>query len=626
MASGKLRFSTLVLCSTAFLAACGSGGGGGSDSSAAAATPTSITGSVIDGYIKGAKVCLDVNSNAKCDAGEPTVTSEADGSYKLTYTGSIAGMHVIAEVPVGATDSDLGTIATAYSLLAPAQSAATDVHITPLTTMVSSEMIANKSSAADAEKAVKANLNLSAPTLLGYDFKKANDDSSLKVAQVTAAAIASVSDSLTKDATVKSAGLSSGDIVMQAVAQVKAQVMPQVIKTDGSLAMTGTTAQARAIEIAAAATVTLSGKIDNIVAASKSGEGSVVDLAAVFKTGLLAVENSSSGDYYDAKGVRINGNYGGYKNALNVEYIKFDVATITESPGFRKVLVTTSSGSDWYKRYEGGENWVFDGTTWVLGGNDNQSKPVIDKNCVSIPQTKSGGAVQTYCAVSKDLSGKKITDFIPTLCKSDSGTISGCDSGAVFPAKSIAYDLTMTVATDQYHLWADLNTWNGYATGKTSPYSSSIYDFISFTKDTAQFLGSGCSTAFKVKSYDTTKKTGVMSWAATKAADCAKMPSSYSFTEDTSFSVVAVGGKDIVKLETANLYRVNNGDNRAYTIFGYQKGSKNSGIWNGEFQPANYKQSIPFTGDPKTNTQVVSPTVLDAVLAQQKAPKFPYPN
>jgi len=38
----------------------------------------------IDGYIFGAKVCLDINSNNTCDSNEPYTTTANDGSYSLS--------------------------------------------------------------------------------------------------------------------------------------------------------------------------------------------------------------------------------------------------------------------------------------------------------------------------------------------------------------------------------------------------------------------------------------------------------------------------------------------------------------------------------------------------------------
>lgn len=150
----------------------GCGGGGGSSG------PIALTGKVIDGYIGGATVCLDVNSNLRCDAGEPTATSAADGSYSLTYEGSVDGMQILAVVEPGAVDSELGAITKAFDLLAPAENASV---VTPLTTLVANEMLNRGVDAEEAQRAIKAQFNFEGD-LLGRDFIAANDTDTLQVA------------------------------------------------------------------------------------------------------------------------------------------------------------------------------------------------------------------------------------------------------------------------------------------------------------------------------------------------------------------------------------------------------------------------------------------------------------
>ena len=72
----KLQAIALSSIAIAVLTACGGGGGGGGGGSSGSST---LSGTVIDGYIEGAKVCLDVNSNGACDAGEPTTITDSAG-------------------------------------------------------------------------------------------------------------------------------------------------------------------------------------------------------------------------------------------------------------------------------------------------------------------------------------------------------------------------------------------------------------------------------------------------------------------------------------------------------------------------------------------------------------------
>jgi len=622
----KLNNANLVLAAlvAAVLTACGGGSGG---SGGVASASTTLSGTVIDGYIKGAIVCLDTNSNQKCDGPliDPQTTTAADGSYSFTYTGNISGMHVIAEVPVGAVDSDLGAITQSYSMLAPAaaESRAAPSVITPLTTLVSSEMLSNKTTAADAEVSVKANLNLTT-ALVGYDFKKAGDTNTTAVAQITAAAIASATSTLKADKTVSAANLSSGDIAKKAAEQVKDNVLPQVISSTGKATVADSSSQEKVIaQISTQVTKTVSGQVQNIVAATKSGDNSAVDLANVFKTTGLALVHQETGDYINELGKRIDGTWRAYVNALTVEWIKFDSATATGTgPDTQRVLVN----NQWYKKYQDSENISFDGKDWVPSDGLNQGKPTVSGNCIELPQTKTGSVSEAACATSKDLSGKKITDIIPNLCTEGSKAIPGCDTNATFPAGSIAYDFTISAKQDTYKLFPSIGTWTGYNTVGTKD----IYGFIAATKQFPQWTGGGCNTGFMVASYDekaSPKATkGTVKWGTNTSKDGCSNAKVGTYTETTNFEIVSIGGKELIKLETANLFRANNNDNKAFTLFGFHKGTVNSGVWNGDFIPLNFKQVIKFSGDPSLGPQVVSPVLLDSVLKQKGATAYTYPT
>jgi uncharacterized protein YkwD len=177
-----LRTKTcLPLLLLTLLAACGGGGGGGSGGS----TISSLSGTVMDGYITGATVCLDLNNNGKCDGGEPSTTTGANGSYTFNYTTTaLSTLNVIATVPVGATDSDNpGTpIASAYQLLAPATQ---PLVLSPLTTLVSQYVVANPGiTATNAASSVVAALGLPSSTNLFQDYVGTNNTAVHNVAKV----------------------------------------------------------------------------------------------------------------------------------------------------------------------------------------------------------------------------------------------------------------------------------------------------------------------------------------------------------------------------------------------------------------------------------------------------------
>src|SRR6056297_2716990 len=99
------------------LTAC-EGGGGGSDTSSATSTPTTtseptastLSGTVADGYLQGARVFLDRNGNRVYDSGEPMTMSATGGAFTLSINpGEEQRYPVVVEVIAGVTiDEDDG--------------------------------------------------------------------------------------------------------------------------------------------------------------------------------------------------------------------------------------------------------------------------------------------------------------------------------------------------------------------------------------------------------------------------------------------------------------------------------------------------------------------------------------
>ena len=114
----KFRLSPLSQCLNATLvltlAACGGGGGGETPTPDGGTPPPSatvtLTGSVmVNQAIRNVTVCLDLNANNACDAGEPaSAKTGADGIYSLTYdpaqvpAAQVAAASLIAPMVPGA--------------------------------------------------------------------------------------------------------------------------------------------------------------------------------------------------------------------------------------------------------------------------------------------------------------------------------------------------------------------------------------------------------------------------------------------------------------------------------------------------------------------------------------------
>ena len=148
------RCSAVISVSSALvLTACGGGGGGSpTTDSVTSPAPDPITsdasGKVIDGYITGATVFLDLNFNNALDQGEPSTVSTKRGDYRFELTEDnrrcLRYAPIVVDVPVGAIDEDLGEVTAAYQMVLPPaledSTVSTSLNVTPLTSVVWSAM------------------------------------------------------------------------------------------------------------------------------------------------------------------------------------------------------------------------------------------------------------------------------------------------------------------------------------------------------------------------------------------------------------------------------------------------------------------------------------------------------
>ena len=136
----------------------------------AAPTTAAISGLVVDGPLRGAIVCYDLDNNGTCDTGEPgepRATTDVDGNYRFDVPLARAGQHaVIAQVPATAVDKDTGQpVGAAFTLrtLPTGVAGAQDVFVSPVTTLVADLVQAGGKTAAEAAAQVQGAFAL--PTL-----------------------------------------------------------------------------------------------------------------------------------------------------------------------------------------------------------------------------------------------------------------------------------------------------------------------------------------------------------------------------------------------------------------------------------------------------------------------------
>ncbi|MGG1945707.1 hypothetical protein AB1286_12935 [Trinickia sp. NRRL B-1857] len=128
------------------LAACGGGGGGSSSSSTSTPILTSqLSGKAIDGYLSGATVCFD-NGAGACDTSLPSTTTDASGNYTLKVTGNATGKQIDVIVTPSTTDLSNPTTPFTSTFTLSAIVSGTSQNVTPLTTMVVSQLNAGLTS------------------------------------------------------------------------------------------------------------------------------------------------------------------------------------------------------------------------------------------------------------------------------------------------------------------------------------------------------------------------------------------------------------------------------------------------------------------------------------------------
>lgn len=164
----KINKAAVAIFTASLVVGCSSGSSSSSDDDDDV-TSSGLSGKVADGYLTGAKVCLDLNQNKVCDDGEPFAMSTEGGEFTISDAtdAQIEEAPLLVEIIVGETidEDNPGTpIDRKYTLSAPAGYE----FISPLTTMVQSEMEDSGLTLNEAEGAIQAKLDTTLD--LGADY------------------------------------------------------------------------------------------------------------------------------------------------------------------------------------------------------------------------------------------------------------------------------------------------------------------------------------------------------------------------------------------------------------------------------------------------------------------------
>ena len=622
----------IYIAIAAVLGACG---GGGSSTGTNQGNPVSETeeqsfaGKVIDGYIGNALVCLDLNNNLQCDSDEPSARTSSEpgdyGSYTFTTTATIpAGTQVLAEVGIDAVDEDRGPVAKPYNLLAPSDEPGT---VTPLTTLVSQEILNSGKTltSAEAEESVKTNLGFSEDTaLLENDFVADEDTSLIATAAVVADALAAAKETLT-DNDVSSEALTAAEITKSAIQTVSNNI--------GSI-VAGGEALVTSEEVEAAVAQVVTGQVQAIVAQTLSGDGTVVDLVDVISGGDLIILNEGEYAALDDNG---NGVWDKeteketYYDGLYMEFIYYpevgdDGSIDINSEDEIKAALLVGEDTDSPKWTQG---WFSEEYDYVLKDDKlvqlaDDADGTLEDNCVAFYE-------ESFCFIRKDLSGKRMGDVIPGVCSDGDGeVVAGCDPDALLPDGAYAYDVQSSVPENSqyggmYTIWGD-QTWGGYVYEGSEQTIAQLIAQLSDANSAS--VGDNCNTGFRVGTYDPDTKTGTMEWGSNEDGGCGAGADAFAITENietTAFEVLTFGETEILRVKTPLVYIANNpDDNRPYLAFAAVPSADGEiGVYGGDFTPSGTKIDLPFTGDTESSI-FASRTLVDFVFEQEGIPAFPY--
>jgi acid phosphatase len=190
-----------AIAAAALVVACGGGsdGGGFLPFFGGATTAGVVTGS----YYRNAKVRIDANNNGRCDAGEASATTDANGAFTLAGQGA-----VVAEIGTGSKrfDPDTGVESAVTRALVFRAPAGANGVVNAISTELAALMDANGGNLAAARTALATRLGVSESQLLA-DHNKVGD------AKVKTALQTEIDQSIERIAEAVAEAGSGGDLV-----------------------------------------------------------------------------------------------------------------------------------------------------------------------------------------------------------------------------------------------------------------------------------------------------------------------------------------------------------------------------------------------------------------------------
>jgi hypothetical protein len=173
----KIVYYSLLIISYSLFSGCGVGG---------QQETSYIEGTVADGYLVNATICLDKNSNLACDEKEPFTVSTTNGYYKLVIDKEDEDKYpllALVEKDKTVDEDDNKTVEDSYILQTPKQN---PTFISPFTTLIKQSIDTNKYNITleQATQLLQGELGIGNSDLLLGDYVKDKNDSTSKHLQL----------------------------------------------------------------------------------------------------------------------------------------------------------------------------------------------------------------------------------------------------------------------------------------------------------------------------------------------------------------------------------------------------------------------------------------------------------
>lgn len=584
IAAIDLPKGAVTLASCLILAACGGG------SSPQSSTGGTFAGTVIDGYIEGATVCLDVNANLTCDSGEPSDTTAKDGTYKLDTTAlttdQIKATHLLTVVPASAKDADDAgkTLAEAgksgFNLLAPAAAyvtgsgAVTGAVISPLTTLVAHDIITSQTPLATAQANVRVRLGLESGVDLGQDFVAKKDTALSEKAQILTFALGNV-----KADARKVTGTTDKEALLAAVQYLQTQFTELKAEFDAAKKLN---ASAKPVDWVKTALATDAAKPDTVslLAEAKKTTNSVPSSAlALIEQGVYQADQvleacAANNAYCTPTYWKVQGAAG--KIMLDADY-------------------QLISGA-WQKKTSSDSSFALTSKGWVKENDcaPGQSSTYSADSSGAVTVTLCAGTTERVTARALDAAGK-------TLSALGLNPPKGFET-ITMPAGSQLYWLDFANTDDKYYLWTDYPVQKSTSQGFTT-----LADYIAAYK-TPSSPGSTVYAGWNglYYSFNTggTATGGTVSlWRASSYDSASQTSTPAAVIGQAKYSIRTVHGQQMLVIE-APAPRADLGELVMFAV-------KDGNLYEGSVRPASAKGS----GMPMFNK-----TMINAILAAGKKP------